>query len=30
MWVMDMAAMGHDLQPHVSAELRRVAGPSTG
>jgi hypothetical protein len=26
MWVMDMAAMGHDLQPHVSAELRRVAG----
>ena len=29
MWVMDMAAMGHDLQPHVSAELRRVASPAT-
>ena len=28
MWVMDMAAMGHDLQPHVSAELIQVAGPS--
>jgi len=27
MWVMDMAAMGHDLQPHVSAELIQVAGP---
>jgi hypothetical protein len=26
MWVMDMAAMGHDLQPHVSAELMPVAG----
>ena len=26
MWVMDMAAMGEELQPHVSAELRRVAG----
>jgi hypothetical protein len=26
MWVMDMAAMGEDLQPHVSAELQRVAG----
>jgi hypothetical protein len=24
MWVMDMAAMGHALQPHVSAELMRV------
>jgi hypothetical protein len=24
MWVMDMAAMGHSLQPHVSAELMRV------
>lgn len=29
MWVMDMAAMGHDLQPHVSAELRRVSGPTS-
>ena len=29
MWVMDMAAMGQDLQPHVSAELQRVAGAST-
>ena len=29
MWVMDMAAMGEDLQPHVSAELQRVAGPAT-
>lgn len=29
MWVMDMAAMGKDLQPHVSAELKRVAGPTT-
>jgi hypothetical protein len=28
MWVMDMAAMGHDLQPHVSAELIQVAGPT--
>jgi hypothetical protein len=27
MWVMDMAAMGEDLQPHVSAELQQVAGP---
>jgi hypothetical protein len=27
MWVMDMAAMGHELQPHVSAELIRVGGP---
>jgi hypothetical protein len=26
MWVMDMAAMGHDLQPHVSAELLAVPG----
>jgi hypothetical protein len=26
MWVMDMAAVGQDLQPHVSAELIRVAG----
>lgn len=24
MWVMDMAATGHELQSHVSAELRRV------
>lgn len=24
MWVMDMAATGHSLQSHVSAELRRV------
>lgn len=29
MWVMDMVAMGQDLQPHVSAELQRVAGPAT-
>jgi hypothetical protein len=28
MWVMDMAAMGHQLQPHVSAELIGVAGPA--
>jgi hypothetical protein len=28
MWVMEMAAMGHDLQPHVSAELLAVAGPA--
>ena len=26
MWVMDMAAMGEEMQPHVSAELQRVAG----
>lgn len=25
MWVMDMAAMGQDLQSHVSAELKRVS-----
>lgn len=24
MWVMDMAATGHELQSHVSAELKRV------
>lgn len=24
MWVMDMAAVGHDMQSHVSAELKRV------
>ncbi len=24
MWVMDMAAVGHEVQSHVSAELRRV------
>jgi hypothetical protein len=24
LWVMDMAAVGQELQPHVSAELRRV------
>ncbi len=29
MWVMDMAAMGEELQPHVSAELQRVAGASS-
>jgi hypothetical protein len=26
MWVYEMAAMGHELQPHLSAELMRVAG----
>ena len=26
MWVYEMAAMGHELQPHLSAELQRVAG----
>ncbi|MFW6090416.1 MAG: FABP family protein [Actinomycetota bacterium] len=26
MYVYEMAAMGHDLQPHLSAELKRVAG----
>jgi hypothetical protein len=26
MWVYEMAAMGHELQPHLSAELLRVAG----
>jgi THAP4-like, heme-binding beta-barrel domain len=26
MWVYEMAAMGHELQPHLSAELIRVAG----
>ena len=25
MWVMDMAAMGQELQSHVSAELKRVS-----
>ena len=24
MWVMDMAAVGQEMQPHVSAELKRV------
>ena len=24
MWVMDMAAMGHSIQSHVSAELKRI------
>jgi hypothetical protein len=28
MWAMDMAAMGHDLQAHVSARLSRTAGAS--
>jgi hypothetical protein len=28
MWVMEMSAMGQALQPHVSAELQRVAGPA--
>lgn len=28
MYVYEMAAMGHDLQPHMSAELKRVAGAS--
>jgi hypothetical protein len=26
MWVFEMAAMGHGLQPHLSAELLRMAG----
>jgi THAP4-like, heme-binding beta-barrel domain len=26
MWVYEMAAMGHELQPHISAELHRTAG----
>ncbi len=26
MWVFEMAAMGESLQPHISAELERVAG----
>jgi THAP4-like, heme-binding beta-barrel domain len=26
LWVFEMAAMGHELQPHLSAELRRVSG----
>jgi len=26
MYVYEMAAMGHELQPHLSAELQRVAG----
>jgi hypothetical protein len=25
LWAMDMAAVGHSLQSHVSAELKRVA-----
>lgn len=29
MYVYEMSAMGHDLQPHLSAELKRVAGGST-
>lgn len=29
MWVMDMSALGQQMQAHVSAELRRVAGPQT-
>ena len=28
MYVYEMAAMGHELQPHLSAELKRVAGAS--
>jgi len=28
MYVYEMAAMGHELQPHLSAELQRVAGAS--
>jgi hypothetical protein len=27
MYVYEMAAMGHELQPHLSAELQRVSGP---
>lgn len=26
MWVYEMAAMGYELQPHLSAEMQRVAG----
>lgn len=28
MYVYEMSAMGHELQPHLSAELKRVAGAS--
>ncbi|HSK25300.1 MAG TPA: FABP family protein [Jiangellales bacterium] len=28
MWVFEMASMGHELAPHLSAELQRVAGAS--
>ncbi len=28
MYVYEMAAMGHELQPHLSAELKRVGGPT--
>ncbi|HSK55027.1 MAG TPA: FABP family protein [Jiangellales bacterium] len=28
MWVFEMAAMGEELGPHLSAELKRVAGAS--
>ena len=26
MYVYEMSAMGHELQPHLSAELKRVTG----
>ena len=29
MYVYEMSAMGHELTPHLSAELKRVAGAST-